>query len=119
MMTKLLLVDDNDSIRFSLSAVLEEEGYLVETAASFDEASGTVIDRGRSFAVAVLDRYLKDGLGTDLVPIFRAASPQTKLVVLTGAPGEDTLPGNVDAYIGKGGDVEELVSTVKRLMMTA
>ena len=38
-MKRLLLVDDNDSVRIALSALLEEEGYEVETAASFQDAA--------------------------------------------------------------------------------
>lgn len=114
---RILLVDDNEGVRVSLCAVLEDEGYEVVAAASFLEAKRHLGAEGASFAAALLDRHLGDGSGTDLVPVLRAVHPATKLVVLSGSStGGDAGGIDIDARFDKGGDVEELLATLRLLI---
>lgn len=113
---RLLLVDDSDGVRRSFAAVFEDEGYEVELAGSFVEARRKIAPGAPSFAVALLDRRLGDGAGTDLMPLLRAAHPQTKLVILSGsASADDAAAAGADARFDKGSDLEQLLSLVASL----
>ncbi len=114
-MTRLLLVDDNASVRLALSALLEEEGYVVETAASFADAARRLAAGLPGFGMALLDMHLGDGLGTDLIPLFRARSSRTKLVLLSGSDGELCPASGADLCLGKGGDIGELLDSLRSL----
>jgi len=114
-MTRLLLVDDNDSVRLALSALLEEEGYIVETAASFADAARMLASGLPGLGMALLDMHLGDGLGVDLIPLFRARSAGTKLVLLSGAGGDIAPSTGADLCLGKGGDVGELLASLRSL----
>ncbi len=115
-MNRLLLVDDNESLRISLSAVLEDEGYSVETAASFAAARSRLSEGSPRFAAALLDVHLGDALGTELIPLFRDASPETKLVVLTGSEENEDPASGADACLAKGGEIGELLSALSALL---
>lgn len=115
-MSRLLLVDDNESLRVSLSAVLEDEGYAVETAASFAAARSRLDHGAPRFAAALLDVHLGDALGTDLIPLFRDASPETKLVVLTGSDATFQPSEGADACLAKGGEIDDLLAALRALL---
>jgi len=54
---RLLIVDDDASNRLTLSALLEDEGYAVEIAESFDEGVAKI--RGEApYALVLLDLHL-------------------------------------------------------------
>jgi len=61
---RILIVDDEPGIRESLSAILEDEGYEAETAASGEECLEAL--RERSYALVLLDIWLPgvDGIST-------------------------------------------------------
>lgn len=113
--SRLLLVDDNDGVRLAMSAVLEDEGFLVDTASSFAEASGRIAPGAPSYAIVLLDRHLGDRLGTDLVPLLRAVHPSTKVVLLSGTSGEHAEEADVDAAFDKAGDLDELIMALRKL----
>ena len=82
-MPSILVVDDEPGVRSSLSGVLRDEGFDVETAASGEEC----LDRAArtAFDVIVLDVWLPgvDGLVT-LQRLARAASVDAQVVMISG-----------------------------------
>ena len=78
---RLLLVDDEDFFRESISKELALTGYAVETAGSLEEARRLL--RQEAFHVAVLDMRLPDGSGLDLLPEIKESSPTTEVILLT------------------------------------
>jgi DNA-binding response OmpR family regulator len=60
MQNSILIVDDEPGIRESLSAVLEDEGFDVKTAASGEQGLDLAI-KG-NFACILLDIWLGDGI---------------------------------------------------------
>ncbi len=106
----LLLVDDSEGNRLSLGFMLEDEGFVVDTAASFAEGKA-LIESGGPYAVVLLDQQLGDGLGQDLVPLVRARHPDAKVAMMSG--GEVDVV--VDAHLVKGMDPAMMLSIVHRL----
>jgi DNA-binding NtrC family response regulator len=112
-MKRLLLLDDSETIRMTLSANLEDNGFEVTEAGSLKEARAK-LGEGTSFDVAVLDLWLPDGRGVELVAEIRAASPSTRIVLLTGDAPPKT--SNVDLVLLKGGSVKLLLEQIKALV---
>jgi two-component system OmpR family response regulator len=107
---RILLIEDDEANRLTLSALLEGEGYAVTAAASFMEAERRI--RTEAFDVMVLDRGLGGRDGMDLVPIASAATSRPRVVVVSGAGPSAVVPG-VDAWFVKGGSISKLVDAIR------
>src|SRR5439155_12751747 len=62
---RVLVVDDERTLRESCASVLGAEGYAVTTCSRGDEALQTV--QRRSFDIALVDLYMSKVLGMDLL----------------------------------------------------
>ena len=106
---RVLLVDDNDSVRLTLSAIFEDAGHVVVEASSLASARRCLQDA--CFDLVLLDVHLTDGLGTSLIPEARAILPSATIAVLTGAP---TPVAGADVVFVKGDDPVRLLEQVER-----
>jgi DNA-binding NtrC family response regulator len=79
----ILIVDDQESIRLSLSRYLGSEGYAVQEASTLAEARGIVASR--RFDAILLDHVLPDGNGVEWIRELRETSPDAAIIVITGA----------------------------------
>jgi len=77
----VLVVDDERSLRFTLSESLSEEGYRVETAADGAEALSKV--EGGDFRLVLLDQKLPDANGIELLKKIKAKRPDAQVVIMT------------------------------------
>jgi DNA-binding response OmpR family regulator len=77
----ILIVDDEDQLRLSLSLILQKENYRVETAASAEEA----LDRLRSheYDLMFLDLNLPGISGIDLLAEAHKQAPHMPVLILT------------------------------------
>jgi two-component system nitrogen regulation response regulator NtrX len=80
-MSTLLIVDDEANIRSSLQGALGREGYVIETAASVVEARARLRE---AYDVVLLDVWLPDGSGLDLVAELRDEHPETVVIMMSG-----------------------------------
>lgn len=113
---RILIVDDEESIRFTLECFLTEEGYEVVTAKNYGEA----IEMVETMAVDMIyaDIILGGGkTGLDVIREARERGITCPVVVITGAPTVETA---VDAarlgvfdYIPKPIRWENLIQTTK------
>lgn len=118
-MWTLLLVDDNESVRRTIAAVLVAEGFAVETAGSFGEAREKLTAAEGAYSLVVLDHHLGDGLGTDLIPLVRGRSPDTRIVLLSGSDDALSGTGGADARFAKGDDFDAMLALFDRLLRPA
>lgn len=107
---RVLLVEDDPSNALTLTALLEDLDYSVETADSFSAAQH-LVGRG-GYALVLLDYHLGDGVGSALVPRILP----TPVVLLTGARELREPPLGLAAIHIKGADPEELLAIVRRLL---
>jgi DNA-binding response OmpR family regulator len=116
-MTKLLLVDDSESNRLVLGGLLEDEGLEVDVADSFAQGRAMLREAIAAYDVVLLDQHLGDGLGTELVPLVRAAMPHTKILMISGSGAEDGVAVgiDVDGVLTKGEDFVVLLDAIERL----
>ena len=66
---KILIIEDEPSLREIMSRVLRQEGYVVESAATYLEADSKVA--GYSYDCILLDVMLPDGNGLKLLEHIR------------------------------------------------
>jgi len=79
---RVLVVDDEDGIRFAVSSFLEAQGWAVEQSASCEEARRQV--RANRPDVVVLDYRLPDGDALALMPSLADSGAAIPTVILTG-----------------------------------
>lgn len=88
-MKKVLVVDDDALIRFSLSAILKTEQTAV-TAVETGGAAIEEIDR-TTFDACFLDLHLPDMSGSKVMEAMRQNSPSTRIAIMTGGEVSDEL----------------------------
>src|SRR5258708_26622226 len=79
---RILLVEDDDELRYAYTAHLTANGFLVEEAADMATAHKSFMATRPD--VAVLDFRLPDGNALDLLPKFKELEPTVPIIVLTG-----------------------------------
>ena len=96
-MTHILIVDDEADIRDSLEAILREEDYTVTTAGTAQEA--LTLARDADFAAVLLDIWLPDGDGLDLLADLRGsqADPRPNAPEVIKISGHGTIQAAVRA----------------------
>jgi two-component system response regulator MprA len=115
---RLLLVDDDESIRTSLRRALGFEGYLVETADDGDAA--LIALRGADFDAVLLDVMMPGRSGLDVARAMRAEGDSTPVLMLT-ARHEVTdrvagLDAGADDYLPKPFALDELLARIRALL---
>ena len=111
----VLIVDDDESICKTLSAILTAEGYQTTTANGAKEALEKAANQ--FFNIALLDIKLPDMDGTQLLAKLQEIAPKTKKIIVTGYPSlknaVEALNFGADSYIMKPIDPSELLKTIK------
>ncbi|RMH01761.1 MAG: sigma-54-dependent Fis family transcriptional regulator [Planctomycetota bacterium] len=115
---RILVVDDERMIRWSLRACFEEAGAEVEEAASLAEARERLEERWPS--LLILDLKLPDGDGMDLLREVTAEGSDLAVLVITAY---GSLRGAVEAvrrgaydYVAKPFELDDLLLTAKRAL---
>jgi DNA-binding NtrC family response regulator len=113
--TRILIVDDDENIRKTMTAILEDEGYIVDSAANGKEALEKT--NSATYNLALLDIRLPDMEGVELLNLMKDSLPRTRKIMVTGYPSVQNAISAVnkraDAYLIKPVDVEKLLETVK------
>jgi DNA-binding response OmpR family regulator len=98
-----------------LKAILEDEGYLVDLAATGGEAIQKTEET--TYDIALLDIRLPDIEGVELLKLIKDNVPKTRKIMLTGYPSMQNaiaaLNKGADAYLVKPVDVEKLLRTIR------
>lgn len=115
---RLLLVDDEDTIRLVLGRHLRTRGFDVETASSAAEALG-ILETQR-FALALFDVRMPGMSGLDLVPRAREIDPSMAIVMLTAVndanTATDALTHGALDYLMKPLELSALEAAVERAL---
>ncbi len=81
---KILIVDDDLSIRVVVSEILTQEGYITTGAATAKDAIAAC--QCESFDIGLIDIKLPDMEGTELLQVLKTLSPTMIKIVVTGYP---------------------------------
>ena len=115
-MTKILVVDDEASIRLLYSQELADEGYEVTTAASAVEAVQKL--EGQTFDLVVLDIKLKNESGLDLLQKIVKERHEMPVILCTAFSfyKDDFSAWLADGYVVKSSDLQELKDEIKKAL---
>lgn len=112
---RILVVDDEESIRKVLATILKEEGYKVDTAKNGREA----IERSRSdfYNLALIDIRLPDMEGTKLLTAMKDTTPKMVKLIVTGYPSlqnaMEAVNKGADGYILKPFSVKNVLRKIR------
>ena len=88
MTARILIVDDEESIRFTFENFLSEAGHRVATATTYDEAFERMTDT--AFDLLFVDIIMKGRSGIDLLRAVKARDANAQVIIITGAPSIET-----------------------------
>ena len=115
-MKKILVVDDEESIRFLYREELEEEGYIVECAKNGEEA----LEKLSDFKPDLISLDIKMPVMDGIEALKRIREKERHLpIILCSAYGEykqDLTTWASDAYVVKCADLTNLKSTIRKLL---
>ena len=113
---RLLVVEDEESLRITTAAIFENEGYIVDTASSGDEAIALLNDA--DYDLVLTDLHMEGGDGLSVLNQIRQQAPLTISVVLTGFASVESaiaaLQEGAYDYLVKPCDIESMKHTIRR-----
>ena len=116
--TRILIIDDDENIRETLSLALENEGFTVDTANDGQEAISKSFEN--FYNLAIIDWRLPDIEGTKLLSELKQTTPRMRKIMLTGFPSMDNAIDAVnnyaDAFLLKPVKFEELLAKINELL---
>lgn len=119
--SNLLVVDDEESICFSMSEYFSQHGFKVDTAREVEEAQGLIQET--EYKVIIQD--LRLGLarrhdGIEIIRLVHKRNPDTRIVVLTsyGSPEaeEEARRAGADAFLRKPKPLSQVAQVVQGLI---
>src|SRR2546427_560426 len=89
---RILIVEDEETLRESCASILSHDGYNVASTGLAREAQNLL--RHSVFDVLLLDWYMSEIPGAELLPVALAANPATRVIAVTG---KATLASSLEA----------------------
>lgn len=111
----ILIVEDDENIRKTLSNILQQQGYKTDTAKSGKE--GEEKAKANFYNLALLDIKLPDMEGTQLLAKLHKTTPKMVKIMVTGYPSlenaMEALNQGADAYVTKPVKPAKLLALIK------
>jgi len=85
-MVTILLIDDEESVRMLCQTALERAGYRVLTAESGQ--NGLRLLQHQEVDLILVDIFMPETDGLDLIPRLRATRPTSKIIAMSGGSWE-------------------------------
>lgn len=115
-MEKILVVDDDEAIRVTLSDILESNGFHPVTAGAAEEA--LEIFKGGGIVSVLLDLIMPGRSGIEIMKELKAIEPDIPVIFLTAFGDIDTAIDTVKAgaydFIVKPPKIDRLIYTLRR-----
>lgn len=117
----LLVVDDEESICFSMSEYFSQHGFKVDTAREMEEAEGLI--KATDYKVIIQD--LRLGLarhpdGLEIIRLVHRRNPDTRIVVLTSYGSAEVeaeaREAGADAFLRKPKPLSQVAQVVQGLI---
>lgn len=115
---KLLIVEDDASLREIMCRGLRAEGYVVETASNFFEAEDKIA--GYNYECIMLDIMLPDGNGLNLLRHIKQLGKSDRVIIISARDSiDDKVEGlelGADDYLAKPFYMAELLARIKSVL---
>jgi DNA-binding NtrC family response regulator len=120
---KILIVDDESSLRKVLGDLLRLRGYTPYPVATGAEAVAAAKETQHDAAIVDLGLGEEEMTGIDVIKEIRSCSPKTQCIVLTGMPSQESAIQAMNlgayAYLRKPFNVAELLQTIAKALEVA
>ena len=116
----LLVVDDEESIRFSMSEYFSQHGFMVDTAREFEEAAKLIETTTYQVVIQDLRLGFAPDAGLEIINLVHQRHPETRIVVLTSY-SSDEIEGEArrsgaDALLHKPKPLSQVAQIVQGLI---
>ncbi len=115
---RLLIVEDNTNLLREWKKVLEDEGYLVDTAENGKDA--LELWQRSIYDLVLVDLRLPEVDGRDVINVIKASQPHTQIIIISGQGNGDDLINaikkHVYDYISKPADLDEIIQATARAL---
>lgn len=112
---RILIVDDDESIREVLTAILRDEGYIVEAVDTGEKAVQAT--QQKFYNLVLIDIRLPDMEGTKLLTKMKDTVPKMVKIIITGYPtlqnAIEAVNKGADGYIVKPINIEETLKIIR------
>jgi DNA-binding NtrC family response regulator len=112
------VIDDEESIRRTVSMSLKHAGYVVDTAENGKQA--IEMSQANFYNLALIDIRLPDMEGTELLTALKETTPRMIKIILTGFPALENavkaINKGVDGYLIKPVNTDELLRFIKEFL---
>ena len=120
-MARILVIDDDATVRLSVRLALEDADHAVQAAA--DGREGTILFQKSPADLVISDIFMPEKEGLETIDEIKRLRPQTKIIAISGGgrmdPGDYlTIAKSVgaDRALMKPFDIQELVAVVDELL---
>jgi DNA-binding NtrC family response regulator len=117
--TRVLILDDESTLRTALFRTFDRKGYSVVTSQSIEEAK-SYCTADKNFDLAIVDVNLPDGNGLEFMTYLKSIYPAIQVVILTGFATIESavLATQKGAYhfLTKPFSIEELLSVSEKAL---
>jgi len=115
---KILVVDDEESMRFFLAEALKRRGYLVDTAVDAQSALNKALTL--SFDLIVMDLKLPDMSGIDAMSKIKDIDPRVPIIIITAYGSKEraleAIKKGAYDYFTKPFKIDEIGIVIKRAL---
>jgi DNA-binding NtrC family response regulator len=115
-MQRLLLVEDDPALQFTILTALEEKGYAVDAVSTTGEAIERLGDT--AYPIVITDIYIDERTGLDVLDAAKRRDPQCSVILMTGRGTVETVMaatrGGAFDYIAKPFDLDVMIEAVER-----
>jgi CheY-like chemotaxis protein/predicted transcriptional regulator len=116
----IIIIDDDETIRKTLSRTLREEGFNVDTAP--DGKKALEKSQLKHYDLALVDIRLPDMDGTHILKMLREQNPEIKEIIVTGYPSIENAVKAIDdganAYLIKPLNPPALITKIREKLKT-
>jgi DNA-binding NtrC family response regulator len=115
-MQRLLLVEDDPALQFTILTALEAQGYAVDAVSTTGEA----IDRlgENAYPIVISDIYVDERTGLDVLDAAKRKDPRCSVILMTGRGTIETTVaatrGGAFDYIAKPFDLDVMIDAIER-----
>jgi DNA-binding response OmpR family regulator len=114
-MAVILVIDDQDMVRFTVKRILASKGHDVVEASSGD--AGLALYRARPPALVLTDLVMPDRPGGEIIAELRKTGATAKIIAMSGGDGLDLARElGADATLEKPFRAEALLTAVAQLI---
>ncbi len=115
-MSRILLVEDDNSLRLTISQFLEFENYEVEAVSTTRDALRRLIEG--SYPIVISDIYLDERTGIDVLSAAKNANPECAVILMSGRGSMETVMaatrGGAFDYLAKPFELDDLIDVIRR-----